>query len=395
MVAPRPGGEPSDGGTRARRRGRPASRPVTVVLVAAIAGAGLTAVVTTEAMADPVPLPPGVTVPLAPPPVGSALPLAPPTAPVVPPPPTDAAQARDQYQQAQREAEALTEQWHAATDAHDTAESDAETARQAVGPAQDAAARAEADEEQYRSQLDVMALATFENGRLDQFDALLTSTSPQNFLDQMSALESLTAEHRVQLQEFEAKAAAARQARADADAAVARAQQTADDAQRTADDIKARKAAADIRIKDVERMISRLGPAERAKLLSPDEGAPIGIVLGSGIGAKALAMAATKLGRPYVWGADGPSSFDCSGLTSWAFKQVGMTLPRSSSAQSRIGTPVAWSDLQPGDLVFYYSPVSHVGIYAGGGKMINAPESGDVVKYQTVSRSAFSGARRL
>jgi len=368
---------------------------VTVVLVAAIAGAGLTAIVTTEAIADPAPLPPGVTVPLAPPPVGSALPLAPPTAPVVPPPPTDAAQARDQYQQAQREAEALTEQWHAATDAHDTAETDAETARDAVEPAQEAAARAEADEEQYRSQLDVMALATFENGRLDQFDALLTSTSPQNFLDQMSALESLTAEHRVQLQEFEAKAAAARQARADADAAVARAQQTADDAQRTADDIKARKAAADIRIKDVERMISRLGPAERAKLLSPDEGAPIGIVLGSGIGAKALAMAATKLGRPYVWGASGPSSFDCSGLTSWAFKQVGMTLPRSSSAQSRIGTPVAWNDLQPGDLVFYYSPVSHVGIYAGGGKMINAPESGDVVKYQTVSRSAFSGARRL
>ncbi|GEL25474.1 hydrolase Nlp/P60 [Pseudonocardia sulfidoxydans NBRC 16205] len=365
---------------------------MTVVLVAAIVGAGLTAVVAGEAMADPTPpLPPGVTVPLVPPPVGSDLP----PAPEVPPPPTDAAQARDQYQQAQREAEALTEQWHAATDAHDTAEADADTAREAVGPAQEAAARAEADEEQYRSQLDVMALATFENGKLDQFDALLSSTSPQNFLDQMSALESLTAEHRVQLQEFEAKVAAARQARADADAAVARAQQTADAARRTADDIKARKAAADVRITDVERMISRLGPAERATLLSPDEGAPIGIVLGSGIGAKALAMAATKLGSPYVWGASGPRSFDCSGLTSWAFEQVGMTLPRSSSAQSRIGTPVAWNDLRPGDLVFYYSPVSHVGIYAGGGKMINAPESGDVVKYQTVSRSAFSGARRL
>mgnify|MGYP001127321136 CR=1 FL=1 len=369
---------------------------MTVVLVAAIAGAALTAVVTSEAMADPAPpLPPGVTVPLVPPPVGSALPLAPPTVPTVPPPPTDAAQARDQYQQAQRAAEALTEQWHAATDAHAAAETDAETAREAVEPAQEAAARAEADEEQYRGQLDVMALATFENGKLDQFDALLSSTSPQNFLDQMSALESLTAEHRVQLEEFEAKATAARQARADADAAVARAQQTADDAQRTADDIKSRKAAADVRIKDVEKMISRLSPAERAKLLSPDEGAPIGIVLGSGIGAKALAMAATKLGRPYVWGATGPGSFDCSGLTSWAFKQVGMTLPRSSSAQSQIGTPVSWNDLQPGDLVFYYSPVSHVGIYAGGGKMINAPESGDVVKYQTVSRSAFSGARRL
>ncbi|GAY11272.1 invasion associated protein p60 [Pseudonocardia sp. N23] len=377
---------------------------MTVVLVGAIAGAGLTAVVTTEAVADPAPpLPPGVTVPFVPP-VGSALPLAPPPpavpppavpVPTVPPPPTDAAQARDQYQQAQREAEALTEQWHAATDAHDTAEAEADTARTAVEPAQEAAARAEADEEQYRGQLDVLAMATFENGRLDQFDALLSSTSPQNFLDQMSALESLSAEHRVQLEEFEAKVAAARKARADADAAVARAQQAADDAQRSADDIETRKAAADDRIADVERMISRLSPAERAKLRSPDEGAPIGVVLGSGIGAEALAMAATKLGRPYVWGASGPSSFDCSGLTSWAFKQVGMTLPRSSSAQSQVGTPVSWNDLRPGDLVFYYSPVSHVGIYAGGGKMINAPESGDVVKYQTVSRSAFSGARRL
>ena len=71
-----------------------------------------------------------------------------------------------------------------------------------------------------------------------------------------------------------------------------------------------------------------------------------------------------------------------------------MTLPRSSSQQALVGTPVSWNDLQPGDLVFYYHPVSHVGIYAGNGLFINAPESGDVVRYQPLSAANFSGARR-
>jgi cell wall-associated NlpC family hydrolase len=109
----------------------------------------------------------------------------------------------------------------------------------------------------------------------------------------------------------------------------------------------------------------------------------------------ALREAATQLGKPYVWGAEGPNSYDCSGLTSWAFARAGVTLPRSSSQQALVGTPVSWNNLQPGDLVFYYHPVSHVGIYAGDGKFINAPESGDVVRYQTLSSVAFSGARRL
>lgn len=389
MVAPRRSGT------------RPASRSATAVLVAAVVGAGLTALVTTPAIADPTP-PPSVShsamlLPATPP--GTAEPGDPrpgdPAATTTPPPPTDAAEARDQFEQAQHDAEVLTEQWHAATDDHDAKQAAADAARKAVAPAQQAAAKAEAEEEQYRSQLDVLAMATFSDGRLDQFDALLSSTSPQNFLDQMSALETLTAEQRAQLDEFTATSDAAEKARADADAAVADSQQAADAAQASADDIQIRKKAADARITEVEKMISKLSPAERAQLIGPDEGAPLGIVLGTGIGARALAMAATRLGKPYVWGATGPNRFDCSGLTSWAFAQVGLTLPRSSSAQSKVGTPVSWNDLQPGDLVFYYSPVSHVGIYAGGGKMINAPEAGDVVKYQTVSRANFSGARRL
>ncbi|TCK25127.1 C40 family peptidase [Pseudonocardia endophytica] len=116
--------------------------------------------------------------------------------------------------------------------------------------------------------------------------------------------------------------------------------------------------------------------------------------LGS-LGMKALEMAKSKLGKPYVWGADGPNAFDCSGLMKWAFEQVGKDLPRSSSAQSQVGTPVSKSDLQPGDVVFFYSPVSHVGIYAGNGKILHASEPGEPVKYSDMDRMPFHNAVRL
>ncbi|GAA4698770.1 hypothetical protein GCM10023215_41470 [Pseudonocardia yuanmonensis] len=115
----------------------------------------------------------------------------------------------------------------------------------------------------------------------------------------------------------------------------------------------------------------------------------------SGVGAKALAAARTKLGTPYQWGASGPNAFDCSGLTSWAFKQAGVSIPRTSAAQSTFGTAVGKDQLQPGDLVFFYSPVSHVGIYMGGGKILHASTSGEPVKISDMSAMPFHNARRI
>jgi peptidoglycan DL-endopeptidase CwlO len=115
----------------------------------------------------------------------------------------------------------------------------------------------------------------------------------------------------------------------------------------------------------------------------------------TGLGAKALAAAQTKIGAPYSWGSSGPNAFDCSGLTSWAFKQAGITIPRTSAAQSTFGTAVAKKDLQPGDLVFFYQPVSHVGIYMGNGKILHASESGEPVKISDISSFPYSGARRI
>jgi len=110
-----------------------------------------------------------------------------------------------------------------------------------------------------------------------------------------------------------------------------------------------------------------------------------------------VGIAMQYLGTPYVWGGASPSGFDCSGFVMYVYAQVGVSLPHSSYAQYGAGVPVSMSDLQPGDLVFFYG-LGHVGIYIGGGNFIHAPHTGDVVKISSLSgsyASAFSGARRI
>lgn len=334
---------------------------------------------TAPAAADPPPTPPGA------PPVGPS------SAP--PPAPTNAADAQAQLDQVQREAEALTEQWHAAQDTLLTRQQDITRTQAAVGPATALADAARADEESYRKQVDVLTMATFEGGNLDQLDALLAAHSPQDYLDQMSALETISSDYRDVIGVLSGKVGDADRAQAGAASAVSRAQAAVAQATRAEQDLAARQRAADVRIDQAEGLLRALSPAQRRARGGPIIEAPV--ISGTGIGVAALRAATLQLGKPYVWGAEGPGSFDCSGLTSWAFSHAGLTLPRSSSQQALVGTPIAWNDLRPGDLVFYYRPVSHVGIYAGDGVFIDAPESGDVVRYQTLSRGSFSGARRL
>jgi cell wall-associated NlpC family hydrolase len=109
----------------------------------------------------------------------------------------------------------------------------------------------------------------------------------------------------------------------------------------------------------------------------------------------AMTNALAKLGTPYRYGAAGPSAFDCSGLVKWSFAKAGRSLPRTSRALSTVGTPVKRADLQPGDLVFFYKPVSHVGIYIGNGKIVHASRKGQPVKVSDMSRMRFTTARRV
>jgi cell wall-associated NlpC family hydrolase len=123
-------------------------------------------------------------------------------------------------------------------------------------------------------------------------------------------------------------------------------------------------------------------------------GLEAGAPSGSGAGAAVVRAAMSKLGAPYVWAAAGPNAFDCSGFTMWAWSQVGVSLPHSSSMQYSVLPKVSMSELQLGDLIFSYSPIHHVGIYIGGGNFIHSPHSGDVVKITAIAGYPVVGAAR-
>jgi cell wall-associated NlpC family hydrolase len=134
---------------------------------------------------------------------------------------------------------------------------------------------------------------------------------------------------------------------------------------------------------------STTAPAADAAAVAPSS------VEGTSVGANALRSALTQQGKPYAWGGAGPDAYDCSGLVQWAFKQAGADLPHSSRTQSTLGTPVTQAQLQPGDLVFFYEPVSHVGIYAGNGNIVHASTSGEPVKVSPMAGMPFHNASRI
>lgn len=125
-------------------------------------------------------------------------------------------------------------------------------------------------------------------------------------------------------------------------------------------------------------------------------GVPVEQPVGHAVRDRIVDAALSKVGSSYRYATSGPNAFDCSGLTSWAYRQVGITLPRSSGSQySSAGTRISKSNLQPGDLVFYYSPVSHVGIYIGDGKIVDAANRRTGVRVASVNSMPFSGAVRV
>ena len=107
-------------------------------------------------------------------------------------------------------------------------------------------------------------------------------------------------------------------------------------------------------------------------------------------GAGAVAAAKTQLGKPYVWGADGPDSYDCSGLTMWAYNKVGITIPHYTVDQYNAAkSHPSYSQAKPGDLIFFGSDMHHVGMYIGGGKMVHAPHTGDVVRIADLAQEGY------
>jgi peptidoglycan DL-endopeptidase CwlO len=115
----------------------------------------------------------------------------------------------------------------------------------------------------------------------------------------------------------------------------------------------------------------------------------------SRVGGSVIDIALSYVGVPYKWGGSTPAGFDCSGFTMFVFAKVGVSLPHSSRAQFSYGQPVSRSDLRPGDLVFFGSPIHHVGIYVGGGNMVHSPNTGSSVRVNSMDRRDYAGARRV
>jgi cell wall-associated NlpC family hydrolase len=150
-------------------------------------------------------------------------------------------------------------------------------------------------------------------------------------------------------------------------------------------------------VSGVTAQMQKVGPAAAPAAATPYTTVAKKEALSSPAAIRKAAMtnALAKLGTPYRYGAAGPSAFDCSGLVKWSFAKTGRSLPRTSKALATAGVAVRKADLQPGDLVFFYKPISHVGIYIGNGKIVHASRSGQPVKISDMSRMRFTTARRV
>lgn len=141
----------------------------------------------------------------------------------------------------------------------------------------------------------------------------------------------------------------------------------------------------------IPALSSQAAPAAYAAVVD----APVAQAPAQPSGQAIVDAARSKIGAPYGWGAVGPNAFDCSGLTSWAYNQVGKSIPRTSQAQASQGTPVAYSDLQAGDIVAFYSGATHVGIYSGHGTVIHALNSATPLSEHSLDYMPFHSAVRF
>jgi cell wall-associated NlpC family hydrolase len=215
----------------------------------------------------------------------------------------------------------------------------------------------------------------------------LTAASDKKLDQAKNVLAELTAEQRTQLAEAEKKATA----KANAEARAA----TKATAKANAEDRAATKATAKTNAEDrAATKAPAKADAESRGATQTSANSTRSSASGSSKGAKALAYAKAQLGEPYARSGAGPSSWDCSGLTMMAWGSAGVSLPHSSRQQFSRGKTVAKSDLQPGDLVFFYSDIHHVGLFAGNGQVIHAPRPGKSVEYIKMSYMPYAGARR-
>jgi peptidoglycan DL-endopeptidase CwlO len=230
-----------------------------------------------------------------------------------------------------------------------------------------------------------LAAENYENAGLDPTLQALTAGNPEQFLSQASTITELdqSSSDRVSAVSQEAGQALRDKQVADQQLAAVHALQA---------QLNAKQAAIQAKIDVVNSAAFKQAMATFEQTGQyPD----IPVPTANTVGAQALQAALSRRGDPYVWGAAGPDAFDCSGLVVWAFEQVGITLPHYTGDLWNSGVHVPRSDLEPGDLVFFYADISHVGIYIGDGLMVDAPDFGLTVRVEPVFWDEFVGAVRI
>jgi peptidoglycan DL-endopeptidase CwlO len=270
-------------------------------------------------------------------------------------------------------------------------------------------------------QVGQVALAKFQNRNLDTAAQLFVTPDTEGFLSQISTVEKVSENQNSVLQQYQQEQArlASSEHSAKTDLAALAEQEK---------QLKSLRKASEQKIAEAKSVLAKL-TAEQRRRIADEERRAIAAARaeaerdGSGTenteqkstdqkstdqepsdtpaassggnrGARALAWAKTQLGKPYRFASAGPDAYDCSGLTYAAWKSVGVSLPRSSRTQYGVGSHVDKSNLQLGDLVFFYSPISHVGLYAGNGTLLHSPRPGKVVQYIKMSYMPYAGAKR-
>ncbi|MEU9207485.1 NlpC/P60 family protein [Streptomyces sp. NPDC048415] len=298
----------------------------------------------------------------------------------------------------------LYEEAEVATEKYNGAKEKADKAEERLNSLRDEAARREDRLNSARDALGSAAAAQYRSGGVDPALQLILSDDPDQYLDGAAFAEragsrqaAAVARVRKQLREIEQLRGAAH-----VELASLKSRQT---------ELKRHKRTINGKLDAARRLLGQLSADQRARLgqtggvgqqhASRSSARDLGPVPSGTVAApnsraaEAIAYAYGKLGSPYVWGATGPDAFDCSGLAQAAYRSAGISLPRTTYAQINAGRRVSRSELLPGDLVFFYSGISHVGIYVGNGQMIHAPNPTAPVRLAPIDEMPFAGATRV
>jgi peptidoglycan hydrolase CwlO-like protein len=263
-----------------------------------------------------------------------------------------------------------------------------------VAHAQDRVARSQERINRMRGVLGSVAGAQYRSGGVDPALALLLSQDPDGYLEAAATLDRVGERHSAALNDLHRERRRLGQERAEASRDLA-------ELERSRQAVAGHKRTVERKLGEARRLLNALPAGERdpyarssrsGRDALPDLSA---LAAASPHAAAATAAARGVVGRPYVWGASGPSGFDCSGLVQWSYAQAGVALPRTSQAQANAGRRVPLSQARPGDIVTYRGDASHVGMYVGGGQVVHAPYPGASVRYDPVGMMPVHAVTRV